>query len=375
MASACFTITIGACADPCYDDGLAQGGCPTADTDSATETNANTMTVSDSMSGPTASETETIGTMSMGSNTETVTDTEESSQTQGECPGLTEVLIPEVATFQIVVDQSGSMAEDFGNQTRWEAMRATLVGMNGVVTDLQSEIRFGISLYNNPQGPGECPVVDTFSPQLDARDEIMTVLDASGPDGDTPTGESLDIALQTLLDDNWVGPKYILLATDGEPDTCDVPNPQTNMEVNMARNRVINAVENAFDEGVRTFVISVGQELADEHLQAVANAGQGVDMGDPDATFYRALDPAELVQAFHDIITGVRSCVLELPSALEERYAPSCEVTVNGNPYPYQDPNGWELADATHIELVGNACTAIQDGLVAIAMQCTCVAE
>ena len=63
MASACFTITITACADPCFDDGLAQGGCPTAETDSQSGPNTNTMTMTASMTGPTA--TETIGTMSM----------------------------------------------------------------------------------------------------------------------------------------------------------------------------------------------------------------------------------------------------------------------------------------------------------------------
>ena len=376
VVAACSTIiAISGCADPCYDDGLAQGGCPAnsgSETDSGPD--SNTMTMTASMTGPTA--TETIGTDSMASNTETVTDTEIVTDSEGDCPDLQELLVPEVPTFQLVVDQSGSMDEPFGMQSRWEAMRSTLIGMQGgIVTDLQSQVRFGLSLYNNPQGDGPCPVVDTIGPQLDAQDEITTVLDASGPDGDTPTGESLDLALQTLQEDDWNGPKYLLLATDGEPDTCEIPDPQKGMQTDMVRSRVVMAVQAAFDANIRTFVISVGDELTDDHLQDVANAGQGVGMGEPDAEFYRALNPDELVTAFNDIISGVRSCEIELPSELMEQFAPSCEVTVNGDPYAFNDPNGWQLNDPTHIELLGNACTAIQQGLVAIEMQCTCVAE
>jgi hypothetical protein len=373
VVAACSTIiAISGCADPCYDDGLAQGGCPAnsgSETDSGPDTN--TMTTTASMTGPTASET--LGTDSMASNTETVTDTEIVTDSDGDCPDLQELLIPEVPTFQLVVDQSGSMDEPFGGQTRWEAMRSTLIGMqSGIVTDLQSEVRFGLSLYNNPQGDGPCPVVDTIGPQLDAQDEITTVLDASGPDGDTPTQESLELALQTLQEDDWVGPKYLLLATDGVPDTCALPDPQTDMEVAMVEAGVVAAVEQAYAADIQTFVISVGEELADGHLQAVANAGQG---GAADAEFYRALNPDELVTAFNDIISGVRGCELELPSELMAQFAPSCEVTVNGDPYAFNDPNGWQLNDPTHIELLGNACTAIQEGLVAIEMHCTCVAE
>jgi hypothetical protein len=369
VAATGFTIVLGGCADPCFDDGLAQGGCPSAETDSATD--ASTVTESNSMSG--ATESETLSTMSGGSNTETVTDTEVVTDSAGECPSLMELLEPEVPTFQIVVDQSGSMEEMFGTVTRWEAMRTTLVGMNaGVVTDLQAEIRFGLSLYNNPQGDGPCPVVDTLAPQLDARDQIITVLDASGPEGDTPTGESLDLALQTLMEDTFDGPKFILLATDGEPDTCAIANPENDQEREMVRNRVITAVEAAYEGDVRTFVISVGSEIGEEHLQQVANAGAGVGDGDPDAAFYVALNQDELLDAFRTIVSGLRNCRLELPSELMEEYASTCQVTINDAAYPYDDPNGWELDDPTHIELLGNACSAIQDGTVSIEMNCTC---
>src|SRR5687768_15754868 len=109
------------CASPCYDDGLDQGGCPVAATEptagTADET-ANTMTATETdTTAPTTDPT--IGT---GGN-EMYT-----------CPELDEVLLPQIPTFQLVVDRSGSMEEDFGGQSRWEAMKSTLIGDEGVVT-------------------------------------------------------------------------------------------------------------------------------------------------------------------------------------------------------------------------------------------------
>src|SRR5690606_1328988 len=141
------------------------------------------------------------------------------------CPELRRVLVPQVPTVQLVVDQSGSMQDAFGNTTRWEAVRDTLVDeMDGVVVGLESYVRFGLTLYT---GTDEvCPRITHLRPQLDASDEIMTVLDASSPQSETPTGESLELATEFLLDDPWVGDKVLVLATDGEPDTCANPGPR-----------------------------------------------------------------------------------------------------------------------------------------------------
>ncbi len=359
------------CADPCFDDGLDQGGCPQDDED--------TDAADGSTSEPTASDSETAASASgTGSATETDTTPTGPGTASGgmvECPELMEVLLPQIPTFQVVLDASGSMEDDFGGTSRWEAVRATLIGpQSGVVTRLQSSIRFGSSIYNNPEQAPSCPSVDEITPQLDAADELEALLDGSGPAGDTPTGEALRVATQTLQDDPWEGDKFLLLATDGEPDTCALPDPQSDEEIAAARAEAVSAVDEAFALGIRTFVVSVGDQISEEHLQDLANAGQG-SKGAPDEPFYPALDEDSLVEAFDEIVSGLRSCALDLPSELMPELASSCEVTVNAQPYPFDDPDGWRQVDATQIELQGAACDAIQAGVVSIELSCTCTEE
>lgn len=347
----------GGCAKPCFDDGLDQGGCPAAETTADTTAAEASGTASGGPNTATDATDPTVGTGGADAYT---------------CPELDEVLLPQTPTFQLVVDRSGSMDEDFGGTSRWDAMVDTLVGGEGVVTELQSEIRFGLTLYSNDGM--SCPSVDSLAPQLDAADEITTALGATGPAGDTPTGESLEIATALVLDDEWEGEKVLVLATDGEPDTCAVPEPMGDAQIAEVRGVAVDAVATAYDAGIRTFVISVGPELAEEHLQALANAGAGATDADP-APFWVADDTAALVAAFDAIVAGIRPCDFDLSMPLLAEVAPSCAVTVNDSPVGYQDADGWELQDEDTLRLVGTACEAIQYGVAVVAMTCTCEAQ
>jgi len=343
-----------ACADPCFDDGLNQGGCPERGTDAAA--------------------TETDPTASGGATQGDATDSADTTAGSGggdafECPELEEVLLPQIPTFQLVIDQSGSMDQDFGGPTRWEAVTETLVGPDGVVTALQSDIRFGISLYANPD-PMNCPQVQSLGPQLDAADEIMALLSTEMPGGDTPTGESLEQITSDLLADDWKGDKVIVLATDGEPDTCAIPEPMTVSETNSVRQVAVDAVTSAFDQGIRTFVISVSTGIAEEHLQDLANAGIGQGAGD--APYWIANDTDTLIDAFREIVSGLRPCTFPLSKPLLAELAPSCEVTINDAAVPYDDADGWVLPDDSTLELQGGACDSIQQGVVSINLACSC---
>jgi hypothetical protein len=354
------------CADPCFDDGLAQGGCPERGTDTTDD-------------GPDGTQTEgaTGPTMSGGMDATTpADDTQGSGGAEGaECPELDEVLLPQVPTFQLVVDQSGSMNEDFGGGvSRWDAMRTTLVDpTDGVVAQLQSSIRFGLSLYSTGE-MNECPQVSSFPAQLDALDEITAVLEVQEPLGQTPTGESLELIVADLVADTWEGEKIMVLTTDGEPDTCAIPDPE-GADVDAVRQVAVDAVTAAYGMGIRTFVISVGTEIGEDHLQALANAGVGNDAGDPDAEFWVANDTQALVDAFNAIVDGVRPCDFPLSKPLTAELAPSCEVTVNDGPVPYDDPNGWVLDGETTLELQGDACSALQEGVATVQLNCTCVPQ
>lgn len=364
VAAAAVGLSITGCADPCFDDGLAQGGCPSVETETETqadtdETDSAAATESASASG-TDSAGDTAGSGGGG---------------EFECPDFDEVLLPQTPTFQLVIDRSGSMDEDFGGVSRWDATKQTLTDPQmGIVSALQSQIRFGVTLYSNPMGSRGCPTIDALAPQLDAADEISTLLDGHMPMGDTPTGESLELIAADLLADDWPGEKIIVLTTDGEPDTCEQPDPETDQEIAQARGAAVDAVTSAHANGIRTFVISVGSEVGEDHLQELANAGQGVGGGEPDAEFYVANDTEALVAAFESIIAGVRTCTFDLSEPLAPAQIPDCELLVNDAAVPFDDPDGWVQTGDTEIELQGGACGGIQEGVVIIELNCGCEA-
>jgi hypothetical protein len=341
--------TLSACADPCVDDGLGQKGCPAdADQDGS------------------------------GEGSGTGTEAEASGSESGEAEGMTCDLLrlqlePKTPTMLLLVDQSGSMdaAFDINMTTRWEAVRATLLdAMNGLVAQFESEIRFGLALYtaNWDQGPVECPLLIETPPAIDNYDEIVASFDGSGgPQGDTPTGESVATVAMSLAADPDPNEKYIVLATDGEPDNCEDPDAD-------GKPGAVMAVQGAYADGIETFIISVGDEVSDAHLQEMANAGAGVQPGDPDATFYKALDQQALFDAFNEIIQGVRNCEIMLDQAIKPELANLCTVTVNGDELPLDDPDGWRVNSSVEIELIGMACANIQEGVVTVEMSCDCSA-
>jgi hypothetical protein len=163
------------------------------------------------------------------------------------------------------------------------------------------------------------------------------------------------------------GPKVIVLATDGEPDTCAQPNPQNGQPESIA------AAQAAFGKGIETYVISVGSGVSLNHLQDMANAGKGLTVGgSQNATYYQANNQASLVSAFNEIIYGVRSCVFTLDGKVDAAEAGKGVVTLDGKALGYNDPNGWKLNPPSEVELVGTACSAIKSGDHKVAIDFPC---
>lgn len=333
------TVLATGCAEPCIDDGLGQSYCPAEDSETSNDS---------------ADSADTVDTAD--------------SNAEDSCELLDVILIPQIPTMVLLVDQSGSMTQGFGDGTRWTVTRDVLVADGtGIVAQFESGIRFGLTLYTSVNGnlDGEvCPMLVEVPPALDNFTAIQGTFDMSAPAEDTPTGESLAAVTAELDALEVAGRKYIVLATDGEPDTCAEPDPQNGQDESVA------AAEAAYAAGIETFVISVGDEVSDAHLQDLANAGAGVGAGDPDAPFYKALDEAALVTAFEEILAGVRSCELDLDTPVDD--PAGCTVFVNGSPVALDDPNGWQLNDPTEAELVGDACETLQQGTSSVSMECAC---
>lgn len=378
-------VVVGGCAEPCVDDGINQeksddeqcaavGGTET-DSASASATGASTSVSAtvgtlDTTASATESETQSSQTASSVTASDTDPDSGDSVDVTGEpgqCPVLDADLSMDMPTIVLLVDQSGSMEFEFDGDTRWNTVRNTLLDPDfGVVIFYQEFVRFGLTLYSNTEQDPACPELVEVAPMVQGYDAIAQAFDMANPADDTPTGDSVAVVAAQLAEENEPGDEIIVLVTDGEPDTCEQPDPENGQAESVA------AVEGAYGMGVTTFVVSVGADISEDHLQDVANAGRGVQPGDPDAPFYIALDQASLAQAFTEILQSTKDCEFDLDAPLVDGGASSCVVEVNGQAVPLDDPNGWQTDSPNRIELLGDACDAIQTGEATVQMVCEC---
>jgi hypothetical protein len=280
-------------------------------------------------------------------------------------------------TVVLLIDQSSSMEAEFDNgKDRWVTLVDTLSNpQSSLLKKLENSVRFGMALYssrngfgNDPQNPNECPQLTSVGIALgnfSAMSDVLT-LPANGPVDDTPTAESVVAVANQLKAFPEEGPKSIILATDGDPDTCEDPNSN---EQDASKALSVGAVTAAFLDGITTHVISVGDEATESHLKDLAVAGAG---GDPTAEAYTALDTDALADAFGEIIGGVRTCDFTLEGTVGAGNASRGTVIVDGQALTFGDPNGWEMPNPTTVRLLGDACEAIQEDAAGISMSFPC---
>jgi hypothetical protein len=308
----------------------------------------------------------------------------------------------------ILVDQSGSMTSNYDVGSRWNDLEDVLFDdPGGVVKPLEDDIMFGLTLYT--AGGGSCPrlrqedhIGRVIGPKLTNYADMAALYADQAPSGDTPTGDSINgvVAYLNSLTFDPPRPKYILLATDGEPDRCEELNPQRGQAESVI------AARDAFNQGVRTFMLSVGSDVRDDHMQDVANAGAGCPVDpyyndaptcDPDVPvcdekqddvsdyagsasswvvrcpddstgvpiqhpFYKATSRQDLIEDLNQIFGSVLSCVVAL-NATAGAPPIAGSVYVDGEVVPEGAPDGWTVTGPDTLQLLGATCTAITDGL------------
>jgi hypothetical protein len=232
-----------------------------------------------------------------------------------------------------LVDQSGSMPWGLdsnsdpgpGEPSRWEAAHTAITG---VVSELDSIVRFGLTTYQSADGgvtPEQCPIFDTqLNFAMDNFDDINMSYAAQFPGGeDTPTGDSIHVlvdAIETQPPPN-TGPTIIVLATDGAPDSCEYPDPSWDtFQGRYSRAEVVTAAGYAHGKGIDVFVLWVGvlsDDQIENHLQDVANAGVDPLPMDADAPFWIGETADGLETAFRDIVGENISCDIQMDKSFE----------------------------------------------------------
>ncbi len=282
----------------------------------------------------------------------------------GVCATIELAARPVTPNVLLIVDQSGSMRNDFeAGRSRWVSLQQALLAQpDGLVASLQEQVRFGLALYSaesedDENVDGVCPMLTDVNLALRNYEGIASVYNAAEPVDETPTGDALMEILDRLgaTPDPDVNPTIFILATDGEPDTCEQPNPQRGQE------EAIDAVTEAFRRNIRTFVISVGEgSVSRRHLQDLANAGLGRGPGDPDADFWVAGNEDGLGDALREIVGGVVSCDVILDGRIDPAEACTGSVRLNGRELTCDGPDGWSARSDNRIEIRGEACEELQ---------------
>jgi hypothetical protein len=348
------------------------------------------------------------------------------------CQDLTVVPTPEVPTVAIVVDNSSTMYEP-SPATIWDPLYEALMNpMTGVILPLEGKVRFGFSTFRSPdhtmvpETDDSCAEMTNVPYALNNYEEIDTVYKSVGLDGrrpqgcgatpnaqgcgetqwDTPSGHALRRVATALgaFTADPPGKKYMLLVTDGTPNTCLIEDP------NCGQDQVLKSVQDAYAAGIGTFVIGVGRiagmemfcdpsamRCGTDHLQDVANAGSGQPVAAPPmsywylqcatlqsgtnpgtpqaayvaagetpgtATYYTATTAAELRAALTTLLTNVVSCTIQLDATVNATADPAlARITVDGTAVPYNTADGWILEPTRDkVTLQGAACMTFRGG-------------
>ncbi|HEX2882140.1 MAG TPA: hypothetical protein VHO25_21620 [Polyangiaceae bacterium] len=232
------------------------------------------------------------------------------------------------ANVELVIPNSGSMRREFEGQDYWTVVRDTLVEpTQGVLPQVQSQVRLGLTLYGNPNGisivpdvgpdgsiipnpgwidGGACPDVVSVPIGEDSYQSIHDALSTAEGDafGHSPMAEGLTAAIDKLDALQVAGPKVIVLTATGDPDSC--ADPDSNGQEG-PRQAALAIVEAALAKGIVTYVISLDTVQSDgaTFMQQLAEAGS---LG-AEVPFYDATDTAALRAAYGNIFQSLaRPC-------------------------------------------------------------------
>ncbi len=290
-------------------------------------------------------------------------------------------------TVLLLVDESGSMFDNKyptgGVDSRWVVLRNAILSPTGFLKTLDGQVRFGLATYTaDNTNLATCPIMGKTNIALGNAATVEAAYPGVNKPfnykGDTPTAAAIKAGAKVLADVKDAGPKFILLATDGDPDDCKQADPNCGQDESVAE------AQAAYAQKIGTFVIGISDDVHAVFLQDIANAGAGLPVVrhtgpncDPNkpppylgtyataagtnAMYYAPADQAALTMALNTIIGSVRSCVFEMHGKIDLAKVgdPDNHVRLDGKELVVNDANGWKANDETHIELVGQACAKL----------------
>ncbi|HEX7506979.1 MAG TPA: vWA domain-containing protein [Polyangia bacterium] len=273
----------------------------------------------------------------------------------------------EPADVLLVLDRSGSMAystaEDCycdaatagrGGQVcsntsnctmRWPALTSAVTATLGSTS---GSINWGLKLFSST---GSSCGLDKTTVEVAISTTSVSAIEAkvaaTTPGGNTPTAQAITAStayLKTVQDQST---KYILLATDGEPNCAQGSDSTPNVQA------TVDAITAAKNAGFTVYVIGIGPQAALTNLQSFAVAGGTTN-------YFPATSPQALADAFASISKTVTTCTFVMAQTPPDPN--NIAVYLDTNLLAKDPTNGWSLSGTQTVVLNGTACNAITAG-------------
>jgi hypothetical protein len=298
----------------------------------------------------------------------------------GAVPKSSSKLPPDIL---IVQDASGSMNEDATNTScgnmgcgatsKWALM---IPAINMVVSETQTEVNWGLKLFADQGACGvnnnaAVPIAPMNAAPIAAALMARTSANGGVSNGSsTPTRAAEAGAVNYLMGVQDQNPKFIVMATDGQPN-CPASGSQQTDDTPAA----VAAVTTARMAGFSTFVVGVSAPAgaANDALNMMAVEGGYPQMGAA-TQYYAVTDTAGFASVLRTLVGQASTCNFSIPTPPTTDGTTSREdITVTGSTgtppdmtIPQDANNGWTYSDTTHtsITLHGTACDQVTAGTI-----------
>ena len=268
------------------------------------------------------------------------------------------------ADLLLVLDRSGSMTSDIATdnfcdvttgtcQERW----ATMIGaMKTVLAKAPTSIHWGLKFFSTPSAtaavgttPMGCVVLPAAEVPIGTgnANDIVTAIASTTPNYNTPTRAAIETAASYLSSLQDGRQKFILLATDGQPNCAVDGEYATSPDLEAT----LQAIATAYAAGIKIHVIGVGPSAG--NLDAMAERGGT-------GKFYPALSPETLSAALDTIVGAVASCVYTMAATPPDPN--NLGVYLDKHLVPQSALDGWTLGSNNSVVFNGPTCDAIKAG-------------
>jgi hypothetical protein len=255
-----------------------------------------------------------------------------------------------------------------GATSKWALM---IPAINTVVSQTEGTVNWGLKFFADM---GSCGVTNNATvpvAPMNATAIATALMGRTSTNGgvsngsSTPTRAAVNAGVTYLTGLTETNPKFIVLATDGQPN-CPMSGSQQTDDSPGA----IAAVTAAAGKNVPTFVVGIATAggTAETTLNSMAVAGGYPQMGQA-TQYYPVTSTAEFAAVLQTLVTVATTCTFSIPAPPTNDGTTSREdisVTGDTGPIPQNATDGWTYSDNTHtsITLNGSSCQAVMAGTI-----------